>query len=170
MEFVMDSVGTAASDLLEKHTQKVTDPAYPRCWLLWPPKPMRLVQLVGTVWNALTSQRREAGLPPLLETNKLMIMEDLIISNVLYNGLGSAENISRVSRPAAESLLTAVVQANSSGAGGLQPASFLMCNTTAREWLGSQLLPFTSSEIVPNAFVKEPWEPDALPWLLVQMA
>lgn len=138
MEFVRDSAGQEAAELLKAHSEKVTDPRYPRCRLFRPPRPIRLLHLVEHFWLAWTASNANNGLginegvKP--EISKQVIIEDLILSNVMYNGLGTAKNITKVASPAVESLLTARVHGNSTDAGSLQPTSFLICNKTAGEF------------------------------------
>eukprot|EP00775_Hariotina_reticulata_P007184 gene7184-7398_t len=148
IEFVKDSQGKQAAELLKSFSEKVTDPRYPRCRLFRPPRPMRLLHLVEHLWYALTDSRMTND--NLLGIGKRNIIEELIISNVGYNGLGTAGNISIVATPAVESLLTALVHGNSRDAGGLQPTSFLMCNKTIEIFTGP-LSPIDQSQCPPGA-------------------
>eukprot|EP00775_Hariotina_reticulata_P002182 gene2182-2500_t len=152
MEFRKYASAQEAADMLNNHVEKVLDPAYPGCWLFRPPGAMRLLHVAEYLWRlagkpatnitssfdggqtaaaaaaGVTAQQDQAGL------SKLDILEDLILSNLLYNGLGAADKIVQQSAagPNAELLLSALVGSNVSSTDSKpSSSSFLICNRTA---------------------------------------
>eukprot|EP00775_Hariotina_reticulata_P005129 gene5129-5369_t len=170
--FRFDRNGRAqdAVELLNNHSMRVTDAAYPACWLFSPPRPMRLLHVaeeldrISTSLMASSSAREDAAAPPSQRASsatmavagaqqqpvsKVQILQDLIVSNMLYTGLGTPAKVlmaSDAQDPAAggsNTLLTALIGGlggTPAATDGARPTSFLICNSTAGLIMGRQQL------------------------------
>jgi hypothetical protein len=159
MRFDKHSRAQDAAELLNKNSIAVTDPDYPGCWLFTPPRPMRLLHVaeeldcISRSLNA-TSFAKDAEAPrPLPQhaaspidvsqqrpISKVQILQDLILSNLLYTGVVTpAKILTESNTPEAgpsSILLTALIghtgpHGTLTAAAGTPPGSFLICNSTA---------------------------------------
>eukprot|EP00775_Hariotina_reticulata_P007185 gene7185-7399_t len=146
MEFRKFARAQEAASILNNNVERVLDPAYPGCWLFRPPRPMRLLHVAEYVWRMSRSPAanissfdggesqgatgRAAQLDQARLT-KLDILEDIILGNLLYNGLGTADAVQSAANPSAVFLLNALVGSKGATKESSQPSSFLICNKTA---------------------------------------
>jgi hypothetical protein len=160
MEFSKFARAQEAADLLNDNVERVLDPAYPGCWLFKPPRPMRLLHVAEYLWrmskptaniSSIDGDQTKAtwrtapqGQPVL---TKMDILEDVILSNLLYNGQGKADMIQGAADPAAPYLLNTLVGVEGSAGDSRQPLSFLICNKTAGEDVSVHCQPTDCSAI-----------------------
>jgi hypothetical protein len=166
LHFLKHNRSKDAVKLLTGNSIRVIDPAYPGCWLFSPPRPMRLLHVArellharqarvapppasidrsfdGTSANAASTTKTALAEQLQAAHSKLQIVEDLILSNLFYSGLGTADNISAAnvttggreapSRGSNSNILTALAGGSDEGSsdGDGRPRSFLICNQTA---------------------------------------